>query len=111
MLHRAKKLNRDFITELTNSPYWGKKKIVQKTKISSQYSIHFYNTDFLITTQIDGDGVMYFINNENDFPLKSSQIQNLLKRMQIEREMRGWKKPTRRNYNQIRAQIFNEMVN
>ena len=111
MLHRVKTLNRNFIEELTNSPYWRKKKIVKKGKIFSQYSVHFYNTDFLITTQIDGDGALYFINNENDFPLKSSQIQNLLKRMQIEREMKGWKKPKRRSYNQIRAQILNEILN
>ena len=110
MLQQVKNLNREFIAELTNSPYWHKKRVIKKGKALSQYSIHFYNNDFLVTTEIDGDGVLYFINNENDFPINSARIKSLLKRIRLERELKGWKIPSVRKYNQIRAEILNEML-
>lgn len=110
MLQRIKTLNKDLMEELTSSPYWRKRKIVKKHKLSTQYSIHFYNDDFLITTEIDGEGVLFFINNKNDFPLPSHKIKILLRRMQLERELKGWNKPPRRKYSQIKSQIFNEIL-
>lgn len=111
MLQKTIKLNLYFVKELTNSPYWNKRKVVTKSKTSSQYKIHFYNSDLLITAQLDKDGMFYFVNNNNDFPLKSSQIKNLIKRIQLERELKNWGDVSRKKYNQIQAKIFNDMVN
>lgn len=111
MLQTITKLNRDFIKELTNSPYWKKRKVVIKSKTSSQYKIHFYNNDLLITVQLDKDGMFYYVNNENDFPLKSIQIKNMIKRIRLERELKNWGNVSQKKYNQIQARIFNNMVN
>lgn len=111
MLQKLTKLNQDFIIELSNSPYWKKRKVIKKSKTESQYKINFYNTDLLITAQIDKDGMFYFVNNSNDFPIKLSQVKNMTKRIQLEREMKNWGIIHRKKYKQIEAEIYNELVN
>lgn len=109
-MEKTTKLNRDFIVEISNSPYWNKRKVLKKDKTTSQYKLHFYNKDLTITSQLDGDGMFYFINNENDFPIKPSQVKSMLKRIRLERELKRWGDITKKNYNQIEAEIYNEMV-
>lgn len=104
-------IKREFLIEVTNSPYWKRKKVVQLVSTESTYKLNLYKEKLFIKIKLTGNEVTFVIANSDNKIIPTSKLKYITNLIKVEREFKRWNTADKKIYDVIRNDYFSKILN